>query len=682
MELNLFVKELFSKAQEEGFSEYEVYYVDRESLSISVYKEEVEKYNLNNSAGLSFRGKFGDRIGYSYTEILDEDAIEMLVKKAKENVLAIENNDIQFIYEGDKEYKEISTYHEELEDIPADKLINIAISMEKEAKKYCNKVESFSGCSVSYSSGKYGIINSKGLNLSNKSNLLTAYVVPIVKDLDKMYDGCGYVVAKSLNDVKPDKIAKMGVDEALSKIGGTSIASGNYKVIINNEAMVSLLSTFAGIFSGDAVQKGLSLLKDKEGEIIAADIVNLVDDPHLEDGLASVSFDDEGVATLKTYLIKNGKLNSLLHNLKTANKAGVKSTGNGFKSSYASPISVSPTNFYIEPGINSLEEMTKKINKGLIITDFAGLHSGANSITGDFSLAAKGFYIEDGIKTHPVEQITVAGNFFTLLNNIEEIGSDLKFPMSSVGSPSIVIKDYKALGGLYKLNTRVLEVNRDKIITYVNPEEGIVEIEAKAIILAAGCRERYTGNILIPIHKFTGIFTVGAAHRLINYSGYIPGKEVIISGDDIWTLIVARRLVIEGATIKGIVTQRKSFNRNELDIVNGFNIPIIYESEISDIEGGERVNLCRIKNLYSYEITTIPCDSLVLSVGYFPDIDFIKKMSIMMDGDYIKSENNHTSVEGIFICGTMKDGIDSLLNSGESGFKLGNQIFEYLKESY
>ena len=446
MELNLFVKELFSKAQEEGFSEYEVYYVDRESLSISVYKEEVEKYNLNNSAGLSFRGKFGDRIGYSYTEILDEDAIEMLVKKAKENVLAIENNDIQFIYEGDKEYKEISTYHEELEDIPADKLINIAISMEKEAKKYCNKVESFSGCSVSYSSGKYGIINSKGLNLSNKSNLLTAYVVPIVKDLDKMYDGCGYVVAKSLNDVKPDKIAKMGVDEALSKIGGPSIASGNYKVIINNEAMVSLLSTFAGIFSGDAVQKGLSLLKDKEGEIIAADIVNLVDDPHLEDGLASVSFDDEGVATLKTYLIKNGKLNSLLHNLKTANKAGVKSTGNGFKSSYASPISVSPTNFYIEPGINSLEEMTKKINKGLIITDFAGLHSGANSITGDFSLAAKGFYIEDGIKTHPVEQITVAGNFFTLLNNIEEIGSDLKFPMSSVGSPSIVIKELSIAG--------------------------------------------------------------------------------------------------------------------------------------------------------------------------------------------------------------------------------------------
>ena len=446
MELELFVDSLFKKASEAGFSEYEVYYVDRESLGISVYKEEVEKYNLNNSAGLSFRGKLGDRIGYSYTEILDEDAIDMLVKKAKENVSAIENNDIQFIYEGDKEYKKISTYYEALENLAPDKLINIAINMEKEAKKYCDKVESFSGCAISYSSGKYGIINSKGLNLKNKSNLLTAYVVPIVKDGENMYDGCGYVVAKSLDEIDPAKIAKMGVDEALSKIGATSIPAGNYKVIINNEAMVSLLSTFAGIFSGDAVQKGLSLLKGKEGEIIASDIVNLVDDPHLKDGLASVAFDDEGVATVKTYLIQDGKLNTLLHNLKTANKAGVKSTGNGFKASYASPISVSPTNFYIEPGVNSLEEMTKKIDKGLIITDLAGLHSGANSITGDFSLAAKGFYIENGVKTHPVEQITVAGNFFTLLTDIEEVGNDLKFPMSSVGSPSIMIKELSIEG--------------------------------------------------------------------------------------------------------------------------------------------------------------------------------------------------------------------------------------------
>lgn len=446
MELNQFVNELFDKAKEVGFAECEVYYVDKESLSIGVYKGEVEKYNLNNSYGLSFRGKINDKIGYSYTEILDKDAIEMLVRSAKESALSIESEDIQFIYEGDKEYKDISTYYPELENIEADKLINIALGMEKEARELSDKVTSFGGCAVSYSSGSYGIINTKGLNLKNKSNILTAYVVPILTIEDKMYDGFGYVVAKSLDEVDVKKIANQGIEEALSKVNGKSVESGNYPIVIKNEAMVSLLSTFAGIFSADAAQKGLSLLKDKEGEVIASSNVSLVDDPHLEDGLATVGFDDEGVATKKTYLIKDGKLETLLHNLKTANKAGVKSTGNGFKGSYASPISVSPTNLYIEPGHKDFDGIISSIDKGLIICDFAGLHSGANSITGDFSLAAKGFYIENGKKTFPVEQITIAGNFFDMLKNIDEVGSDLLFPMSSVGSPSVRVNGLAVAG--------------------------------------------------------------------------------------------------------------------------------------------------------------------------------------------------------------------------------------------
>ena len=445
MELKIFVDQLFAEAKKVGFVECEVYYVDRESLSINVYKEEVEKYNLNTSYGLSFRGKMGDRIGYSYTEILDEEAIHMLVNKAKENVLAIESDDIQFIYDGDKEYKDVSTYSESLENIAADKLIQIALDMEKEAKALNSKVESFAGCAVAYSSGKYGIINTKGLNLHNKSNLLSAYVCPIIKEDEKMYDGFGYAIAKSLDEVNPKKIAEDAVNEALSKIGGKAIPSGNYPIVIKNEAMVSMLSTFAGIFSSDAAQKGLSLLKGKEGEEIASSVINLVDDPHLKDGLASVGFDDEGVATEKTYLIKDGKLETLLYNLKTANKAGVKSTGNGFKNSYASSISVSPTNFYIEKGNKDFEQLLANIDKGLIITDFAGLHSGANAITGEFSLAVNGFYIENGKKTFPVEQVTASGNFFNLLKDIE-VGNDLKFPMSSVGSPSIKVKSLAIAG--------------------------------------------------------------------------------------------------------------------------------------------------------------------------------------------------------------------------------------------
>ncbi|GAA0863709.1 TldD/PmbA family protein [Paraclostridium tenue] len=446
MDFKEFKNILFEKALNEGFEDCEIYYTDGEDISITVYEGEVEKYNLDKSFGLSFRGMLNGKMGYSYTEILDDKAIDMLIKNAKEASKCIESTDEQFIYEGDKNYSKVQTYSEKLENIDAAKLIEIALDLEKQTKEYSDKVVNISSCKVSYSSSKNGIYNTKGLALSNKGNLIIAYVIPIVEGNNEKQDGMGYKIADSLEEIDTKEIAKQGVKEALSKLGGSTISSGNYKTIVYNEAMASLLETFADIFSGEAAQRGLSLLKGKEGEIIASDIVSIVDDPLLDKGLASTPFDDEGVATFKKDIVSNGVLNTLLHNLKTAHKANVKTTGNGFKASYSSPVSVEPTNFYIEKGEASIGELMEEIKEGIMVTDFAGLHSGANSITGDFSLAAKGFYIKDGKKEYPVEQITVAGNFFDLLKNIKLIGNDLNFPISSVGAPSVIVEGLSVAG--------------------------------------------------------------------------------------------------------------------------------------------------------------------------------------------------------------------------------------------
>lgn len=446
MEFLQFKNLLFEKAKIAGFDECEIYFSDGESISISVYEGEVEKYNLAKSFGLSFRGKINNKMGYSYTEILDEAAIDMLINSAKNSATLIENDDETFIYVGDKTYSEVKTYSKELENIDPGKMIDLALDLEKEAKNYCDKVVNINGCKISYSSSNYGIYNTKGLELNNKDNILTSYVVPVVEDESGKNDGVGYVVASSLDEVKPREMAAQGVEEALSKLGGKSIPSGSYKTIIYNEAMVQLLETFASTFSGDAAQKGLSLLKGKEGDMIASPIVTIVDDPLMEGGLASAPFDDEGVATFTKELVYEGKLNTLLHNLKTAHKQGVKSTGNGFKASYASSVNVSESNLYLRKGEKSFEELMSEINEGVIITDLAGLHSGANTVSGDFSLAAKGFYVENGKKTFPVEQITLAGNYFDLLKNIVAVGNDLKFPMSNVGSPSVLVTGLSIAG--------------------------------------------------------------------------------------------------------------------------------------------------------------------------------------------------------------------------------------------
>lgn len=446
MDFKEFKNILFEKALNEGFENCEVYYTDGENISITVYEGEVEKYNIDKSFGLSFRGMLNGKMGYSYTEILDDKAIDMLIKSAKEAASCIESNDIQFIYEGDKNYSEVKTYSEKLENIDASKLIDIALELEKETKGYSAKVINLNACKISYSSSKNGIYNTKGLELNNKGNLLISYVIPIVEENNEKQDGIGYMIVDSIDELDTKKIAKQGVEDALSKLGGKSIPSGNYKTIIYNEAMASLLETFSDVFSAEEAQRGLSLLKGKEGKVIASDIVSIIDDPLMDNGLASAPFDDEGVATFKKEIVSKGVLNTLLHNLKTANKANLKTTGNGFKSSYSSPVSVEPTNFYIEKGMKTLEELMNEVDEGVIITDFAGLHSGANSITGDFSLASKGFYIKDGRKIYPIDQITVAGNFFELLKNIKDIGNDLNFPISSIGSPSVVVEGLSIAG--------------------------------------------------------------------------------------------------------------------------------------------------------------------------------------------------------------------------------------------
>mgnify|MGYP004575666819 FL=1 len=254
-------------------------------MGVSVYEQEVDNYSLNKCFNLCFRGEISGKVGYSFTEIIDSDAIDILIKDAKDSIMALESSDIEFIYGGDKEYPKVNSYSDKLEDIDTEKLINIAMNMEKEARDYSDKVKNIDMCCISYGKCSYGIYNTRGLALRNKTNFLSMHIIPVVSEKENKYEGMGYFMAHSLQDINPKKIAKQGVDEALSRIGVRSIEKGKYKTVIYNEAMVSLLGLFCVIFNADSVQNGLSLLKGKEGEVIASDIVNIIDNPHLENHL-------------------------------------------------------------------------------------------------------------------------------------------------------------------------------------------------------------------------------------------------------------------------------------------------------------------------------------------------------------------------------------------------------------
>jgi PmbA protein len=209
--------------------------------------------------------------------------------------------------------------------------------------------------------------------------------------------------------------------------------------------MGDLLATFAGIFSAEKVQKGFSLLKGRLGSKIAADVVTIRDDPLLAELPGSAVFDGEGVAAKNKAVVENGALKTYLHNRKTAKKDGVEPTGNGFKPSFKAAVDIAPSNFYIVAGNKSRDELIAEMGDGLIITGLEGLHSGANSVSGDFSLSAEGFLARGGKTARAVEQITIAGNFFGLLKDIIAVASDLEFK-GKISSPSVLIREISVAG--------------------------------------------------------------------------------------------------------------------------------------------------------------------------------------------------------------------------------------------
>ena len=444
-------KDLLNKLIEKGqekMDEVEAFLVKNKQLDIEIYKGEIDKYSLAESGGLSFRGSSQGKMGYSYTERLEESALDSLVDEALENSKYIEGSDDEIIFSGSENYEEINHYDDSLNQVPTQDKINFLINLEKEAYSLDERVFAVNACAYQEFEGERYLVNSKGLDLHDKSNGGAAYIFVVVKDDEDTKTGISYRIFYDFSSLDFKEIAKEAVDRAISMLGASNIKSGNYPIIIENTTFANLLSAFTPIFSSDNVQKGLSLLKGKLGEEIASPLLTIVDDPFLKGGFASRNFDDEGTASTFKTIVDNGKLVSFAYNWKTANREGVASTGHASRS-YKGPISIAPTNLYVVNGDLDLDEMMALADKGLLINNLEGLHSGLNPVSGDFSLSASGYEIKDGKKARPVNQITIAGNLYEVFKNIVAVGNDLKFGLPSngyIGSPSILVKSLAVSG--------------------------------------------------------------------------------------------------------------------------------------------------------------------------------------------------------------------------------------------
>ena len=301
-------------------------------------------------------------------------------------------------------------------------------SAASEDKKIVNTESSFTE-----KKSNFILANSDGFCSGYKTSSFTASCVAVAKDETSMERDYEYSSKRYLDDIKdPKSLGKMASHQTIRKLSPKKIGSEKLSVIFDKRIAKGMLSAFAGAISSSAIARGTSFLKDQLNEQIFSNSINIIDKPDIIKGLGSKNFDSEGVKSETINLVKEGVLKSYLVDTYNGRKLNLKSNGR----------SGGTTNLYFENGNQSYDELLKMNSKCIYITETIG--HGSNLVTGDYSVGATGFLVENGQFKYPINEITIAGNFKDMFKRIF-LANDLDFEYST-NSPTMMIEGMTVAG--------------------------------------------------------------------------------------------------------------------------------------------------------------------------------------------------------------------------------------------
>ncbi|MCE5330291.1 TldD/PmbA family protein [bacterium] len=435
--------------------EYEVYISNSIDNEVEIFEGEVESLSYSDSKGVGIRVFKEKKIGYSYSTSFEENNIKDCIEKAILNSKITVEEDInglplrnEYKYTQKPEIEKY-LYNEDFFKATIEDKIEISRNLEKIAKGKDKRISGVDSLNYSDNFSEITMLNSHGFEGSYKSTSCFLFLNIISKEKEDTSTGFGFSYERDPKKLDLEVIAGEATKKSLMLLGSKKIKSKSADILLDNLVASQFLGIIASILTADSVQKGKSLFKNKIGEKIFKLNVNIFDNGIMKNGYSSKPFDAEGVNKGNTQIFKDGVLNTYLYDCYTARKDKTLSTGNAVRASYKSTPAVGVSNFYIEPSSKtSLKDILKSIDDGFYVTDIIGLHSGANSITGDISVGAKGLWIKNGSFDFPVKEVTIATDILSFCKNIEAIGDDLKFFPSGgfIGSPSLLIKDIAVSG--------------------------------------------------------------------------------------------------------------------------------------------------------------------------------------------------------------------------------------------
>lgn len=435
MEARIFVDKLYEAAEKAGIKEFEISYGRNTTARLDAFEGEISNRTNNESQSIRLAVKIGKNIGSFSCEELEEKNIPLIINQAKENAELIDIDDENFFHDGSGEYKKVKKFEPVAAFYSGFDKEKFLLEVEKEIYRLDKRIKKVISLYLNNVEGASIAKNSLGLDLSDDYRYAYALIYLSAEENGITKSADEIVFFEKAEDFDAAIVAGRAVDKVVAKLNPVDITSCKCDVVFKNETFADLLSTISGIFSANVVHEKRSQLEGKIGQKIAAETVTLIDNPLLDNGYNSRSFDSEGYPSRLNEVIKDGILKTYLHNLRTAHKDGIKSTGNG-----SGGRGISFSNFYVKPGKSSKEEVLKKAGNGVYITDLNGMHAGYSSVSGDFSFGAEGFKIEDGKIGASLNQFTISGNVYRLLEDIAALGNDLKFSPGGFGAPTVMVE--------------------------------------------------------------------------------------------------------------------------------------------------------------------------------------------------------------------------------------------------
>lgn len=410
-----------------GAESVEVFAVDQTETTIKAYDGEVESLSSARTRGVGIRVIDQGRVGYAYSADTSDEALAETLSEARINASVASADDANVLAAPQEAPPlEEDVWDPAFSEVSPEQKVDIALRLEAAARSG-QDVRGVDSAIYGDADATAAIASTTGVRGSYRR--CDAYVmVEVLAERDGATTAAyGLDMGRVGPALDVEAAAREAVDRARLILGGRKPASGQMPVLLDPYATASFLGVLAGALTAESVQKGRSLFAGKIGAEIGPAHLTLVDDGRLTNGPGTSPWDGEGVPSGRTPLIEGGVLRGWLHNVYTATKDGTQPTGNASRAGFKAAPGITPTNLFLEPGTEDRDALLRRAGTGFYCQQVLGVHSGANPISGEFSVGAAGVMVRDGVFAEPVREATIAGTIPQMLANIVAVGSDLRF---------------------------------------------------------------------------------------------------------------------------------------------------------------------------------------------------------------------------------------------------------------